>query len=220
MRRSRSFMPRVSVLLMAPPFSTAARASTIKKFWPRKMAGIPSAFRRVRALRARLQAAVDALGRDENNVALLLAHLLGELFVAAFRRAAHRRIEILQPLDVRGRVLPRLDRGGTFHGHIAPRLELDDGKGRAPRALDVLRLDRPGARGEADLAVQHGGRDDGRLRAAFRIDRDRDAGVIILQQRERFFPFHRDVPPKIESMAGTITRLAPASQAGILRLRY
>lgn len=101
--------------------------------------------------------------------------MLGK-FLVTLGGPTHGNVEVLQTLDVRFRVLPRLDGRRALDGDVAPGVELDDGDSRPACPLDVLNLDGVPPRREPDLTIQHGRRDDGRLRAALWRDGDRNTG--------------------------------------------
>ena len=68
-----------------------------------------------------------------------------------------------------------------FDGDVALGVELDDCDSRSAVRLMFLGFTLCGRDAKTELAIEHGRRNDGRMRAAFWRDADRDTGVIPLQ---------------------------------------
>src|SRR4029450_13654730 len=97
------------------------------------------------------------LGSNQNQASLFIPHSLGK-FLVTLEGSAHGTVQILQTLDVRRRVLPRLDGRRAFDGDVAPGVELDDRDGGSDRPVNVLNLHGVRAGPETEHTVQESGR--------------------------------------------------------------
>jgi len=127
------------------------------------------------------QTAVPALGRDLDDGALLLGHLGGELCIALFWRAAHRRVGLLKTLNLsRGvGVAPFVNDGGTLHRHVATRVEIDYRHRRSTRPFDIPDLDRVATRNPNDLSIHTTSSHNGGLRPTRAVNGRGNGGGVL-----------------------------------------